>query len=123
MIGVVGESDISAQETAHLLLSEALYSCIYYFVCVTLDGSRQICSTHRNSEDSSAGTMSSLLDLYALRTQLDIDPVEELNFLQCAQRYSIINNNFGKCSTNVICIFPSFSPNPKSSNYGQYCKY
>ena len=65
MIGAVGEREISAQETAHLLLSEPLNSCTYSFVCVSLDGSRPICcNAHKDSEVSS-GTSPSLLDLYA----------------------------------------------------------
>ena len=125
MIGAVGERDISAQETAHLLLSEPLNSCTYSFVCVSLDGSRPICcNTHKDSEDSS-GTSPSLLDLYASRTQANTDdPVRELNFIQFAQKYSIVNGELRKRSTKVIVrIFPSFSPNPQSPNYGQYCKY
>ena len=124
MIGAVGERDISAQETAHLLLSEPLNSCTYSFVCVSLDGSRQICDIQRDSEDSS-GTIPSLLDLYASLTQGDVDdPVSELNFIQFAQKYSIVNGELRKRSTKVIIrTFPSFSPNPQSPNYGQYCKY
>ena len=42
MIQVVGERDFDAQETAHILQSLLLYSCIFNFVTLSLDGGRQI---------------------------------------------------------------------------------
>ena len=124
-MSAVGERDISAQETAHLLLSEPLHSCTYSFISVSLDGSRQVCNQQGELQDTSS-TMPSMLDLYASRTQLDADDptISSLSFIQFVQKYSTVKKELRKRSKDVVVrTFPSFSPNSRSPSYGQYCKY
>ena len=42
MIRAVGERDLSAQETAHMLLSLPLVSCSYSFITLSLTGNQRV---------------------------------------------------------------------------------
>ena len=60
MIRAVGERDISSQETAHLLLSLPLYTCIFNFATVSLTGDRQIV------RDADSNTLNSIFHYYSI---------------------------------------------------------
>ena len=47
-----------------------------------------------------------------------------MNFVQFATTYKVVNNELTKLTENVVPrIFPTYSPNPKGPNFGLYCKY
>ena len=47
-----------------------------------------------------------------------------MNFVQFATMYKVVNNQLVKLPENVIPrIFPTYSSNPKGQNFGLYCKY
>ena len=125
MMRAVGERDISAQETAHLLLSEPLYSCTYSFLTVSLNGSRQI----RDLKDQSTTDQvvdPSLLDYYANRLQYRsrFPQIESMCLMQFIKSFKVSNQEISKRSNEVIVrTFPSFSPSPHGQYYSQYCKY
>ena len=126
MLRSIGERDFSAQETAHLLLSEPLYSCSYSFVCISLDGSRQICDQSDNQPDTTPVTNPSTLQLYADRLQHETDfpGITALNLFQFVKQYSVVHNEVRRRSQEVIIrTFPNYSPNPQGQWYGRYCKY
>ena len=47
-----------------------------------------------------------------------------MNFVQFATTYKVVNNKLTKLPENIIPrIFPTYSTNPQSPNFGFYCKY
>ena len=61
MIQVVGDRDFGSQETAHLLLGKPLYSSSFSFICVSLDGSRQVRGYQDNDSNQGDQAQSTLL--------------------------------------------------------------
>ena len=126
MLRCIGERDFSAQETAHQLLSEPLYSCTYTFVCVSLDGSRQVCDQSGDQSDTTLVTNPSTLQLYANRLQYErqFPGITSLNLFEFVKLYCVIYHEIRKRSQEVIVrTFPKYSPNPQGQWYGRYCKY
>lgn len=113
----VGERDFSAQETSHMLLSLPLFSCTYNFVTVALNSSRKV------TRDDNSGELTleaSALDDYASRDA----SLAHLNLCQFVSNYHTIRGKVTKRSAPVIVrTFPSFSSNPQSDLYDQYCKF
>ena len=120
----LGERDYAAQETMHHLLSLKLHSSSFKVMPVSLNGSRRVRNTASIDEGESC-TDYSLLDVYANRKQYDSSQnIINMNFVQFATTYKVVNNELTKLPENVIPrIFPTYSPNPKGSNFGLYCKY
>ena len=119
----LGERDYAAQETMHHLLSLKLHSSSFKVIPVSLNGSRKV----RNNdliEDGDVCTDNSLLDVYAKRQQYDSSQaVINMNFIQFATTYKLVNNEQRKLPDIVIPrIFPTFSANCKSPNFDLYCK-
>lgn len=113
----VVERDFSAQETSHMLLSLPLFSCTYNFVTVALNASRKL----TREEDSGELVLEdSALDKYASRDS----SLGDLNLCQFVSSYYTVCGEVLKRSAPVIVrTFPSFSSNPRSELYDQYCKY
>ena len=120
----LGERDYAAQETMHHLLSLKLHSSSFKVMPVSLNGSRRVRDTE-SIEDGEPCTDYSLLDVYANREQYDSSQeIVNMNFVQFATAYKVVNNELTKLPENVIPrIFPTYSPNPKGPNFGLYCKY
>ena len=120
----LGERDYAAQETMHHLLSLKLHSSSFKVMPVSLNGSRRVRDT-ASIEEGESCTDYSLLDVYANREQYDSSQdIINMNFVQFATTYKVVNNELTKLPENVIPrIFPTYSPNPKGPNFGLYCKY
>ena len=120
----LGERDYAAQETMHHLLSLKLHSSSFKVLPVSLNGSRRVRDTTSIVEGESC-TDYSLLDMYAKREQYESSPnVVNMNFLQFATTFKVVNNELTKLPENVIPrIFPIYSSNPEGPNFGLYCKY
>ena len=120
----LGERDYAAQETMHHLLSLKLHSSSFKVMPVSLNGSRRVCDT-ANIEEGESCTDYSLLDVYSNREQYESSQnIINMNFVQFATTYKVVNNELTKLPENVIPrIFPTYSPNPKGPNFGLYCKY
>ncbi len=118
----LGERDYAAQETMHHLLSLKLHSSSFKVMPVSLNGSRRVRNT---AEEGESCTDYSLLDVYANREQYEnSQDVMNMNFVEFATTYKVVNNELKKLPENVIPrIFPTYSPNPKGPNFGLYCKY
>ena len=116
MVRSVGERDFSAQETAHMLLSLPLTSCTFNFVSVSLTGSRKL------TEDEQSGELvlqQSMFDHYATRENLP-----GTNLYQFIAKYTVVKGKIAKRHIPVIVrTFPSYSSNPHSEHYSEYCKY
>ena len=116
MIRAVGERDISAQETAHMLLSLPLTSCTFSFCILSLTGDRKI---KRDAETDKLSLHHSFLELYSRRTTN-----LQLSLLQFASEYIEYKGELKKRSTPVIVrAFPFYSSDPAGDNYNLYCKY
>ena len=120
----LGERDYAAQETMHHLLSLKLHSSSFKVIPVSLNGSRRV-RDNASIEDGDSCTDNSLLDMYANRRQYDSSQtIMNMNFVQFATTYKVVNNELTKLPENVVPrIFPTYSPNPKGPNFGLYCKY
>lgn len=107
-----------------------LYSCTYSFVCISLVGSCAI-QTNTNGQDQQQtaqqpATNVSLFDCYANRLQYEstFPGIPLLNLCTFVARYTMYRRELQQRSTEVIVhTFPTYSSNPKSLNYGRYCKY
>ena len=119
----LGERDYAAQETMHHLPSLKLHSSSFNIIPVSLNGSRRV---HINPEsDGDVCTDNSLLDVYANREPHDSSSdVHSMNFVEFATTFKVVNAKLTKLPPNVIPrIFPTFSSNPKGTNFPAYCKY
>lgn len=119
----LGERDYAVQETMHYLFPLKLRSSSFRVVPVSLNGSRRACDT-ASIEEGESCTDYSLLDVYANRKQYDSsENIMNMNFVQFATIYKVINNELTKLSDDVIPrVFPICSPNPKGLNFGLFCK-
>jgi hypothetical protein len=120
----MGERDYAAQETMHHLLSLKLHSSLFEVIPVSPNGSRRV----RDSsaiEDGDSCTNDSLLDFYANREQLDNSRhIMNMNFVEFATSFKVANNKLTELPEHVIPrFFPTYSPNPRGSNFALYCKY
>ena len=120
----LGERDYAAQETMHHLMSLKLHSSSFKVIPVSLNGSRRVRDISCIDEGESC-TDYSLLDVYANRELYSTSPeVINMNFVQFATTYKVVNDKLTKLPENVIPrIFPTYSPNPKGPNFASYCKY
>ena len=118
------ERDYSAQEIAHHLMSLKLHSSSFKVIPVSLNGSCRVRDISCVSEGDSC-TNYSLLDVYANREQYSTSlEVINMNFVQFATTYKVVNDKLTKLPVNVIPrIFPTYSPNPKGPNFASHCKY
>lgn len=121
----LGQRDkFSAQETMHHLLSLNLLNSSFNVVPISLNGSRRLNIT---TQPDYIATTDSLLDAYAERNKYQgIVPCDlrNSNFLQFAMKYHLANRKLVDQPDNVVRrVYPIYSSNPKSSNFGFYCKY
>ena len=67
----------------------------------------------------------SLLDNYAERQSLDSDcDFSQLNFIQFISQYFVKDSSLKRRAKPVtVRTFPTYSSNPRSQYYGQFCKY
>ena len=119
-----GERDFAAQETMHHLLSLKLHSSSFNVIPVSLNGSRKV-SNNFSLENDSICTTNSQLDHYANRDQYDNSPdVMNLNFLQFATKFKVVNGKLTKLPDNVIPkVFPNYSSNSREPKIALFCKY
>ena len=120
----LSERDYAAQETMHHLLSLKLHSSSFKVLPVSLNGSHIVRDTASIDEGESC-TDYSLLDVYANCERYESSQnTIDINFLQFATTYKVLNNELTKLPENVIPrIFPTYSSSPKGPNFGLYCKY
>ena len=68
-----------------------------------------------------------LLDVYSLQHQYQTAKtgnLANLSFLAFATKFRLVNNKLAPQSKNIVPrVFPIYSSNPKSPNFGLYCKY
>ena len=126
LLHTVGERDISAQETCHLLLGFPLYHSNRQFVSLNLnkETSRWLCGTGNENGDSfpansEAGrTVQSPLQKYWNRpTEL-----EDLSLFQLYLKYNLWNSQWKRCKRdNIVRIWPRSSPHRNGSQWEEYC--
>lgn len=119
----LGQRDFSAQETMHHLMSLKLVSSSFNVMPISLNSSRKIKNNPKNGDDV---THDSLLDTYAKRAKYSktIPDILDLNLITFVTKYKVVNKKLSNQSHNVIPrTFPVYSANPKSPNFGLYCKY
>ena len=89
MLRAVGQRDFSAQETAHLLMSEPLYACSFGFVTLSLNGSRLVLKT-LGTDDGRQATSPSALEDYADRSrhENEFPDVTNINLVTFVANYS-----------------------------------
>ena len=112
------ERDYAAQETMHHLLSLKLHNTSFKVMPVSLNGSRRVRDTATIEEGESC-TDYSPLDVYANREQYGSSPnVINMNFVQFATTYKVVNNELTKLPENIIPrILPTYSPNAKGPKF------
>ena len=120
----LGERDYAIQETMHHLLSLKLHSSSFQVTPISLNGSRRVRDI-KSLEGGESCSDYSLLHVYAKRHEYDSsEDVQNMNFVQFASTFKVVNNELTKLPDNVIPrIFPTYSSNPKGPNFGLYCKY
>ncbi len=117
----LGEGDYVGQETMHHLLSLKLHSSSFKVMPVSLNGSHRVRDT---ADEGESCTDYSLLDVYANREQYESSQdIMNMNFVEFATTYKVVNNELTKLPDNIPRIFPTYSPNPKGPNFGLYCMY
>ena len=105
MIQVAGEYDMGAQETAHLLLQEPLYS-FHIFLCARFAGWEPDNQPRR------------------AKWEKKFTGISELNFMEFAIKYCNSKDGPKPRPTDVVIrAFPFFSPKPAGKNYPLYWKY
>ena len=98
----LGERDYAAQETMHHLLSLKLHSSSFKVIPVSLNGSRRV-RDNASIGDGDSCTDNSLLDMYTNRQQYDSShAVINMNFVQFATTYNVVNNELTKLPENVV---------------------
>ena len=108
----LGKRDFAAQETMHHLLSLRLHSSTFKVIPSSLTGSRPVhkVSPAADNGDNDVCTDNSLLDVYANCHQYEDTPaITNMNFLQIATTFQVVNNKLKKLPDNVIpIIFPTY---------------
>ena len=125
MMKVVGERDFSAQETAHMLISNPLFHCTYQFITLSLDGSRRVKKKDEQDEGDSPDALdASMIDHYASRSLWvkKFPNILDLNLVQFASQFVIRKGEANYRNKEVIVrTVPSYSSSSK--HYPKYCKY
>ena len=122
LLKTVGQRDYSIQEVMHHLLSIKFISATHEVITASLDGSRRV---HLKANNQIC-TVPSLLDTYAERYKyLKVDPqLLEYNFFQFASMFTFKASKLKRRDKTVIVkTYPNYSSNPKSEDYGLFCKY
>ena len=118
----VGERDLSAQETCHLLLQLPLVKSTRDHTTLSLNGSRQVQEMQSN-DSATPATVPSILDHYLQRPYNST--FEGMTLLHYAQNYSMpkeLGTAPRKHKMKVVSVRPYCSPDPNGPNYEQYCK-
>lgn len=122
LINSVGERDILAQETCHLLLQLPLVHSTRDYVVLSLDGSRQV-QQKKQVDSTSAATATSMLDHNIERPSNST--FESMTLLHFAQNYSMLKE-IGSVpkqhKMKVVGVRPYCSPDPNNPKYEQYCQ-
>ena len=122
MLKTVGQRDYSIQEVMHHLLSIKFVSATHEVITASLDGSRRV-QVRANNQICTAPSM---LDTYAERYKyVKVDSqLLEYNFLEFASRFTFKASKLNRRDRTVIVkTYPNYSSNPKSEDYGLFCKY
>ena len=122
LLKTVGQRDYSIQEVMHHLLSIKFVSATHEVITASLDGSRRV---HLKANNQIC-TAPSLLDTYAERYKyLKVDPqLLEYNFFKFASMFTFKASKLKQRDKHVIVkTYPNYSSNPKSEDYGLFCKY
>ena len=122
LLKTVGQRDYSIQEVMHHLLSIKFVSATHEVITASLDGSRRV---HLKANNQIC-TAPSLLDTYAERYKyLKVDPqLLEYNFFKFASMFTFNASKLKQRDKSVIVkTYPNYSSNPKSEDYGLFCKY
>ena len=121
LINSVGERDLSAQETCHLLLQLPMFKASRDFVILSLDGSRAV-SDHLD-EDQPA-TIPSAVDHYVSRPATAI--FHSMTLLHFVQHYTMPRESGSEPSRRrkkvVVIVRPYCPPDPQGPQYEQYCR-
>ena len=123
MMKVPGDSDFSAQETMHHLLSLKLYSSTFRVLPISLNGSRKLKKV--TSEGDNISAKDYVLNLYANRQQYaaKFPDIMNLNFIQFATKYKYFSSGLTLQGKNIVPkVFPKYSPN-SGPHFPMYCKY
>ena len=76
---------------------------------------------------SDKATTDSLVDVYAQREKYQTSSkynLRNLNFLDFGIKYKLVNGKLVDQPKNLVPkVFPTYSSNPKSQNFGLFCKY
>ena len=115
MIGSVAQRDYSAQETCHLLLQQPLYSASRPFVCLPLDGSRELAAELKSNEST---TVKNFVDKYKKRP----DIYENCSLIEFTQKYNFGKNDnvYTRQNEAIVTTIPYVSSDPKSPTYDDY---
>ena len=122
LVNTVGERDISAQETCHLLLQLPLVHSTRDYVLLSLDGSREVQQEEPN-EGTSRATACSMLDHYIQRPSNSV--FEHMTLLHFVQNYSMpkeIGTVPKQHKMKIVGVRPYCSPDPGNPKYEQYCQ-
>ena len=122
LLRTVGQRDYSVQEVMHHLLSIKFVSATQEVITASLDGSRRV----QLKANNQICTAPSMLDTYAERHKyLKVDPqLLEYNFFEFASRFVFKGSKLQQRNKTVIVkTYPNYSSNPKSEDYGLFCKY
>ena len=121
LINSVGERDVSAQETCHLLLQLPLVKSTRDYTILSLDGSRQV--EERPEENDVRATAPSILDHYIHRPTNQV--FESMTLLSFAQNYTMpkeLGTSPKHQKMKIVCVRPYCSPDPDGPKYEQYCQ-
>ena len=121
MMKAVGQRDMSVQEVMHQLLSLKLFSSSFQVVTACLEGSRKF-----NIKNNEIKTEPSILDIYAGRDcfRTDFPDIMTCNFVKFVATFYFRDDKIKRRKNEVVVkTFPSYNSNPKSSNYGLFCKF
>ena len=122
LINSVGERDLSAQETCHLLLQLPLVKCTRDYTVLSLDGSRQV-QDEQPEDSTSRATVHSMLDHYVHRPSNAT--FEDMALLHFAQNYSMpreLGTAPKQHKMKILSVRPYCSPDPNGPKYEQYCQ-
>ena len=121
LINSVGERDISAQETCHLLLQLPLFKASHDIVVLSMDGSRAV---DESLDQNQPATLASLLDHYMSRPATNV--FQDMTLLHFVQHYTVSRQPNAEPSRRpkkiVVIVRPYCSPDPQGPKYEQYCQ-
>ena len=126
MIQVVGDRDFGSQETAYLLFGKPLYVFSFSFICVSLDGSRQVCGNHNDDSNHGDQALDPMLDHYVSRAHWPqhFPNLLQLNLVHFASTFYVTKGDLRRRSQKVVIrTFPTYSTNLPGKSYDKYCRY